>query len=191
MTIQAIIGLRNPGTQYHNTRHNAGAWFVEALANSLGAQFSQERSFYAEIATAHIGKHPCKLVLPNTYMNESGLAVRAVSHFYRIPPESILVAHDDLDVLPGRILLKTDGGAGGHNGLRHIIQNLGSAHFHRLRVGIGHPGDKDKVLSFVLNKPSMAEHTLIERAVQNALDIIPLLFEKGVPAAMNQLNVNR
>ena len=188
MAIKLLVGLRNPGEVYQQTRHNAGEWLVSALARRQSAVFQGDKKFQGEIAALACDGLACHALLPLTFMNLSGLSVRAVSQFYRILPHEILVVHDDLDLLPGRIKLKTGGGHGGHNGLRDLISQLGSADFHRLRVGIGHPGDKSLVLNYVLGKPSVADREAIMQAIDHALDIIPTVLAGHITQAMTRLN---
>jgi peptidyl-tRNA hydrolase, PTH1 family len=184
MAIKLIVGLRNPGDAYAHTRHNAGGWFVEALATHLNVSFKHEKKLRGELAQLD----SYKLLLPLEFMNHSGLAVQTVCQFYRIQPHEILVAHDELDLPTGRIKLKTGGGHGGHNGLRNIISQLGTTDFHRLRVGIGHPGHKDLVLNYVLSKPSQSDKQLIVDSIDKALAVIPLLSAGDIALAMNQLH---
>lgn len=188
MAIKLIVGLQNPGSAYANTRHNAGAWLVETLGGRHNAPFQLEKKLHASLASVTLGSAPCKMMLPSCFMNQSGMAVRAVSQFYRILPEEILVAHDDLDLPCGRIKLKTDGGNGGHNGLRDITAQLGSSAFHRFRIGIGHPGHKDRVLNYVLGKPPKEEHDLIQDAIEKGLGVMPLVVSGDMMNAMNVLN---
>lgn len=188
MTIKLIIGLRNPGSSYEQTRHNAGGWFVEALARHYQVDFKIEKKLHAELGHFENDSRTCKLLLPLTFMNHSGLPTREVCQFYRIKPEEILVAHDELDLDAGRLKVKTGGGHGGHNGLRDIISHLGSNNFHRLRIGIGHPGHKDMVLNFVLGKPSQAEKLLIKDAIDRSLNAIPKILAGNMSLAMNLLN---
>jgi len=187
MSIQLVVGLQNPGASYQATRHNAGGWFVEALAKESSAVFKVEKTLHAEIAMIDCGQTKLRGVLPLTFMNHSGQSVRAVSQFFRILPEHILVVHDDLDILPGRVKLKTGGGHGGHNGIRDIIQHLGTPHFHRLRIGIGHPGHRDDVLDYVLGKPSCADKQKIDDAIDKSLSVLPLIVSDQWPLAMNIL----
>lgn len=187
MTIQLVVGLQNPGTSYKATRHNAGGWFVDALVNQAHAILKTEKSLQAEIAVVSSEHLSYKVALPLTFMNHSGRAVRSVSNFYRILPENILIVHDDLDLPVGRVKLKTGGGHGGHNGIRDIIQQLGTADFHRLRVGIGHPGHKDGVFDYVLGKPSVDDRNKINHAIEQALTVMPLIISDQWPLAMNIL----
>jgi PTH1 family peptidyl-tRNA hydrolase len=188
MTIKLIVGLRNPGSDYQNTRHNAGEWFLNAWAHHQRLSFHTEKKFQGEVVSSTTTAGVYHLLLPLTYMNLSGMPIRLVSQFYRIFPNEILVAHDDLDLPAGRVKLKTGGGHGGHNGLRDMISQLGSADFHRLRVGIGHPGDKALVLNYVLSKPSLEDKQVILKAVERAVDVTPMLLTGSVPDAMTQLN---
>ena len=188
MTIKLIIGLQNPGPAYENTRHNAGGWFVEALAREHHAAFKIEKKMHAQLACFELNNLACKALLPMTFMNQSGLPTREASQFYRIQPDEILVVHDDLDLPAGRVKLKTGGGHGGHNGLRDITSQLASAEFHRLRVGIGHPGHKDLVLNYVLGKPSQQDKKLMMEAIDRGLDIIPMVLDGQIVKAMSVLN---
>jgi peptidyl-tRNA hydrolase, PTH1 family len=188
MAIKFIIGLQNPGSAYEHTRHNAGGWFVEALAKHLNITFKVEKKMHAALANFEVNDQICRLLLPSVYMNQSGLPTREVSQFYRIKPDEILVVHDELDLPAGRIKLKTGGGHGGHNGLRDITAQLGSAEFHRLRVGIGHPGHKDMVHNYVLGKPSQNDKKLIQEAIERGIDVVPTLLSGNIAAAMNVVN---
>jgi PTH1 family peptidyl-tRNA hydrolase len=188
MTIKLIVGLQNPGSAYENTRHNAGGWFVEALARRHNASFKIEKKLHAALASFEIANLVCKTILPMTYMNHSGLPTREVSQFYRIKPDEILVVHDDLDLPAGRIKLKTDGGNGGHNGLRDITAHLGSSGYHRLRVGIGHPGNREMVLNYVLGKPNQQDRQLMLDAIDRGIDIIPMVLDGNIAKAMNLIN---
>lgn len=188
MPIKLIVGLRNPGSQYEKTRHNAGAWFVEALTRHFDAVFKVEKKFHAELAHLELNHHACKTALPLVFMNQSGICVRSICQFYQIGVSELLVAHDDIDLPPGRIKLKTGGGHGGHNGLRDIISQLGSPDFHRLRIGVGHPGHKHLVIDYVLHPPSISERELILEAVRRGVDIMPDVFNGAMSQAMSQLN---
>ena len=188
MSIKLIVGLRNPGSAYAHTRHNAGGWFVEVLAAHYNALFKIEKKLHGELTNLEINNVSCKALLPLTFMNHSGLPLHAVCQFYRIEPNEVLVAHDELDLPTGRIKLKTGGGHGGHNGLRDIINQLGSTEFHRLRVGIGHPGHKDLVLNYVLGKPSQHDKQLIKEAIDRGVDVIQTVLSGNVAVAMSQLN---
>ena len=188
MAIKLIIGLRNPGASYEHTRHNAGGWLVSNLAQKHQLTFKIDKKMQAESTILGINQHLCTLILPLTFMNHSGQPTRAISQFYRIQPEEILVVHDELDLPTGRIKLKTGGGHGGHNGLRDIAAQLGSAEFHRLRIGIGHPGHRDLVHQFVLSKPSIHDKQQINEAIERGIDVMPLVLSGDIARAMNQLN---
>ncbi|CEK09711.1 aminoacyl-tRNA hydrolase [Legionella hackeliae] len=188
MAIKLIIGLRNPGSAYEHTRHNAGGWFVEALTRHHGASFKVEKKLNCELANFEIKNTPCKTVLPLTFMNHSGMPTREVGQFYRIEADEILVVHDELDLPAGRIKMKTGGGHGGHNGLRDIITQLGTTNFHRLRIGIGHPGHKDMVLNYVLGKPSQQDRQLIFDAIERGIAAMPTVLTGTIAAAMNLIN---
>jgi PTH1 family peptidyl-tRNA hydrolase len=171
--IKLIVGLANPGPQYQDTRHNAGAWFVEQLAQSYRINLNPEAKFFGLTGRGLVHQQDIRLLIPTTFMNLSGKAVSAMAQFFKLEPEEILVAHDELDINPGEIRLKKGGGHGGHNGLRDIISQLGNRNdFYRLRVGIGHPGDKNKVTGFVLGKPSAKERQQIDEAIDEAIRCI-------------------
>lgn len=182
--IKLIIGLGNPGPDYIYTRHNAGVWFLRELAAKEQADFKLETKLKAEVCKLSNG---CRLVIPTTYMNDSGQAVLAVAHYFKTPPEQILVAHDELDFPAGSVKIKKAGGHGGHNGLRDIIKRIG-ADFWRLRIGIGHPGDKNKVHSYVLNKPNKQDEALIMQSIDRALGEIDLLWAGHFEKAMTALH---
>lgn len=188
MSIKLIIGLQNPGASYEHTRHNVGGWFARGLAQTYHCSFKADKKMQAEIADFKNEDKTCLVVLPLTFMNHSGQPTRAISQFYKIPPEEILVAHDDLDLSVGCARLKTGGGHGGHNGLRDIIAQLGTANFHRLRIGIGHPGHKDLVHQFVLSKPSGHDKQQMNNAIERSMAVMPLVLSGDIAKAMNQLN---
>jgi PTH1 family peptidyl-tRNA hydrolase len=188
MTIQLIVGLGNPGQSYSADRHNAGQWFVELLCQQIKSSFSPNTKLNAQIAQGTFNQIALRLMIPMTYMNESGLAVKAVCQYYKIEPENVLVAHDELDLAPGIARLKKDGGHGGHNGLRSLIQHLGTNQFWRLRLGIGHPGHKDDVSDYVLTKPSIHETTQIEAAILESTRVLPLLLQGQSEKAQTQLH---
>jgi PTH1 family peptidyl-tRNA hydrolase len=188
MTIKLIIGLRNPGSAYELTRHNAGGWFVQTLAEVYKTPFTIEKKLYSELAELKLDHHSAKLGLPMVFMNLSGQSTRAICQFYRIQTEEILIAHDEIDLPAGRIKLKTGGGHGGHNGIRDIIAQLGTRDFHRLRIGVGHPGHKDLVTQYVLNKPSIHDKQLINESIERAIAVMPLVLSNDLAQAMNQLN---
>lgn len=188
MAIKLIIGLRNPGSAYEQTRHNAGGWFVETLARHHNTSFKVDKKLHGALTQFEVDHTACKILLPATFMNHSGLAVREASQFYRIQANELLVVHDELDLPVGRVKIKTGGGHGGHNGLRDIITQLGQADFHRLRIGIGHPGHKDLVLNYVLGKPSLHDKQLIQDAIDKGIDVLPMMISGQLNAAMNLLN---
>jgi PTH1 family peptidyl-tRNA hydrolase len=186
--IRLVVGLGNPGPEYEKTRHNAGAWFVESIATQYRAKFKLETKFMGQIAKIQIDDDFCYLLLPTTFMNQSGHAVRALSQFYRIPCESIWVVHDDLDLPWGTIRLKEGGGDGGHNGLKSVVQQLGSKNFLRLRVGIGHPGHRDRVLDYVLKAPRQEEEIGIRAGLCRALDELTEIIQGDLQKAMQKLH---
>ncbi len=188
LPLTLIVGLGNPGPTYARTRHNAGFDFLDELARSTGASLRREARHHGELARASIAGTEVWLLKPMTFMNLSGQAVGSIAGFYRIPPRSILVAHDELDFPPGVVRLKEGGGAGGHNGLRDIMARLGDE-FWRLRIGIGHPGDRGAVLDYVLGRPPAAEAGLIHEAVLAAADAVPVMLTDGAQKAMNRLHV--
>lgn len=190
--IQLIVGLGNPGAQYEQTRHNAGFWFVEAIARRHGGSFKSENKFHGEACKVLVEGKELWLLKPMTFMNKSGQAIAALARFYKIDPENILVAHDELDLPPGAVRLKQGGGHGGHNGLRDTITQLGgSRDFQRLRIGIGHPGHSSQVTGYVLGKAPADEQRLMEQAIDDALDILPLAVNGELQKAMNQLHSTR
>lgn len=185
--VQLIVGLGNPGAEYEGTRHNAGFWFADAVARGAGAAFRRESKFHGELCKATVAGNPLWLLKPMTYMNRSGLSVATLSRFYKIPPEQILVAHDELDLPPGAVRLKQGGGHGGHNGLRDISAQLGPNYL-RLRLGIGHPGHAGAVTGYVLGRPSGADRDRIEEAVAEAVASLPSVLEGDMARAMNRLH---
>ncbi len=189
MSIRLIVGLGNPGAKYSNTRHNAGAWLVEALAHSAHCSLRSESKFQGLYASTNLFDHECHLLVPTTYMNNSGQSVRALTNFYKIPPEDILVVHDELDLPAGIARLKFDGGAGGHNGLTDIFDHLHSKKFYRLRIGIGHPGKGKDVADFVLNPPSKSESIEIQQALQRCEEALPLILAGEIQKAMQKIHV--
>lgn len=186
--IRLIVGLGNPGENYTRTRHNAGAWFVEALATAWGVKLHFESKFHGNVAAFNIDGHSGWLLLPMTFMNASGQSVRALSQFYHLTPEMILVAHDELDFDPGTIRLKEQGGHGGHNGLRDIMQHLKTDHFQRLRIGIGHPGQRSEVHNYVLNAPNKSDQSRIDDSIQQGINILPELLAGNIQKAIQKLH---
>ncbi|WP_294610499.1 aminoacyl-tRNA hydrolase [uncultured Gilliamella sp.] len=188
-TIKLIVGLANPGSEYAATRHNAGAWFVDLLAMRYNQSLKNEPKFFGYSSRINISGQNVHLLVPTTFMNLSGKAVQAMATFYQIKPEEILVAHDELDLNPGIAKLKFGGSHGGHNGLKDIANKLGNnLNFYRLRIGIGHPGDKNKVIGYVLNKPSKPEQELIDKAIDESISCMDILISQGIEASMNQLH---
>lgn len=185
--ISLIVGLGNPGDEYANTRHNAGFWLVDQLASSRHASFNLESKFFAEIAKFRYNDKDVLLIKPQTYMNLSGKAVAAVSNFYKIPVKQILVVHDELDFVPGVVKLKLGGGNGGHNGLKDIDKVIGKDYW-RVRLGIGHPGDRNLVVSYVLKKPPSAEVELIEASISKLLSYINSILDYDFEYVLKQIH---
>lgn len=186
--LRLIVGLGNPGKQYEDTRHNAGFWWVEALARELSVVLRPEPKFMGRLGKWNGGAGEVWLLCPDTFMNLSGKSVGALSRFYKIAPESILVAHDDLDLPPGVAKLKHGGGHGGQNGLKDIHAQLGSPNYWRLRIGIGHPGSKEAVTGHVLGKPPASERELMLDAINAALNVWPELAAGNLAAAQLKLH---
>ncbi|QJQ96475.1 MULTISPECIES: aminoacyl-tRNA hydrolase [Halomonadaceae] len=187
--IKAIIGLGNPGPDYEQTRHNAGAWLVEALARQGNAPLRAERKFLGHYAKVSLAGQEVHLLNPQTFMNRSGGAVAALCQFYKIAPDELLVAHDELDIAPGTARYKQGGGHGGHNGLRDIISALGNdKSFHRLRIGIGHPGDSRRVVNYVLGRPGKAELAAIDASLDEIQATLPDAIRGDWARAMNRLH---
>src|SRR5215207_5783942 len=174
--IRLIVGLGNPGPEYAATRHNAGFWFVDAVAERLRAPLVPERGYFGKAARTSVDGRPVWLLQPTTFMNVSGKSVAALARFFKIEPAEILVAHDELDLMPGHVKLKQGGSHAGHNGLRDIHAQLGSADYWRPRIGIGHPGVKDQVIDYVLRKPSPEHRVEIEKSIEQALSGLDLLL---------------
>ena len=186
--LKVIVGLGNPGSKYTETRHNAGFWFIEELAREYSASFRQEKKFHGEVAKISLAGKDIWLLKPETFMNRSGLAVQSLMSFYRISADQLLVAHDEIDLPPGTAKLKTGGGHGGHNGLRDIINQLGTKDFHRLRIGVGHPGSKDQVVDYVLHNASRDDRILIDRDIDDAVQVMPDLASGALEQAMQKLH---
>ncbi|MBD3611316.1 MAG: aminoacyl-tRNA hydrolase [Hydrogenovibrio crunogenus] len=187
-SVKLIVGLGNPGGQYEQTRHNAGFWFVEDVARQYNVQFRPETKFLGEAARIQSNGLDVWLLKPMTFMNRSGQSIQAIAKFYKIAPEEILVVHDELDLDPGVARLKTSGGHGGHNGLRDTIAALGTKDFKRLRLGIGHPGDRNQVVDYVLKAPSKTDRALIDDAIYDATRVLPDLLNDDMARAMNELH---
>ena len=186
--IQIIVGLGNPGSQYEDTRHNAGFWFVDELARQNGGTFKADKKYHGDICEIQLAGNIVRLIKPNTFMNRSGQAVASLANFFKIPAENILVAHDELDFPVGKTRLKLGGGHGGHNGLRDIIAKLGNKNFMRLRIGIDHPGSSELVTGYVLGKPQKKERDLIISSVDNAIAICDLLAKGDIQNATQTLH---
>lgn len=187
--VLALIGLGNPGAQYAATRHNAGAWLVDAVARSAHTELRPDKKFFGLYAKVRLGDTELHLLNPTTFMNRSGGAVAALCQFFKLAPEQLLIAHDELDLPAGQARYKTGGGHGGHNGLRDTISALGNQkQFHRLRIGIGHPGDAHQVVNYVLNRPGKAEQTAIDDALDECQATLPLALAGDWAPAMNRLH---
>ncbi len=186
--LRLIVGLGNPGPEHAAQRHNIGFWFVDALAEGEGERFSAESRLFAESARVRPSGHDLRLLKPATFMNRSGRAVVAALNYWKIDPAEMLVVHDDLDLDPGVARLKFDGGHGGQNGLRDTIAQLGHGRFHRLRLGIGHPGHKDRVTSWVLGRPGRDDEASMLRAIDDARKALPLVLDDRLNEAMKRLH---
>jgi PTH1 family peptidyl-tRNA hydrolase len=186
--LRLIVGLGNPGAEYAETRHNAGFWLCERLARELGASFARESRYHGLVAKARIAGSDIWLLMPQNFMNRSGQAVRALTQFYRIEPAEMLVLHDELDLPPGQMRLKFGGGLGGHNGLKDITAHLGTQDYWRLRIGIGHPGDRNEVVDYVLKAPRKEERNEIDAALDRALLAWPSLAQNDFAAATQRIN---
>lgn len=187
-TIQLVVGLANPGKEYAMTRHNAGAWFVEAFAAQTETRLKMETKFHGFYGQVHEAATSCHLLIPTTFMNASGQSVRACAQYLKLSPEQLLIVHDDIDLPVGTVRLKFDGGDGGHNGLKDIIQHLHTKQFLRLRIGVGRPKHSKDVIDYVLKNPSKAERQQIESALIAAYDILPLLTSGHIQQAMQRLH---
>lgn len=186
--IKLLVGLGNPGPEYEATRHNAGFWWVDAAARQLGARLSAERAYFGLVGRVNRPTGPVWLLQPQTYMNVSGKSVAALARFFKIAPQEILVVHDELDLLPGQMKLKQGGGHAGHNGLRDIHAQLGSADYWRLRLGIGHPGVKAEVADYVLRKPPADQREAIERTIDESLKQLEPMLNGDLQQAMMKLH---
>ena len=189
--IKLVVGLGNPGPEYEATRHNAGFWWVEALARELKVQLVPERSYWGLAARATVQGQPVWLLEPQTFMNLSGKSAAALSRFFKIAPEEILVVHDELDLQPGQAKLKRGGGHAGHNGLRDIHAQLGSGDYWRLRIGIGHPGDRADVAGWVLKRPPLEQRILIEDSIAHSLKAWPALLAADMDKAAQQIHTTK
>ncbi|MDG4868162.1 aminoacyl-tRNA hydrolase [Guyparkeria sp. 1SP6A2] len=191
MTIKLIVGLGNPGQKYEDTRHNAGFWAIDAIADSLGGRWAEERKFNGAVARMPVEGVDLRLLKPATFMNRSGQSVGPIAQFFKIAPEEILVIHDELDLPPGRMRLKCGGGHGGHNGLKDIQAAIGSADFWRLRIGVGHPGHRDAVVGYVLTRPPKQERKLVDDCLIEIRHLAPQLVQADQPALMQAINSYR
>lgn len=189
MSIKLIVGLGNPGIEYKFQRHNAGFWFANALAKKLNIDFKKNSKFSGELAQFSFKEEKIFILKPETFINKSGIAVKKCINYFNISSKKIIIAHDELDLSPGLAKIKTQGGHAGHNGLRDITKTLETEDFYRLRIGIGRPDEKTKHISnFVLSKPNKQEQELINKAINNALDIIDLILKCQIEKAMNKLH---
>jgi PTH1 family peptidyl-tRNA hydrolase len=189
--IKLFVGLGNPGPQYEDTRHNAGFWWVDGLARQLGVSLQMDRSYHGLVARTQIGGENVWLLQPQTFMNVSGKSVAALARFFKIKPQEILVAHDELDVVPGEAKLKLGGSHAGHNGLRDIHAQLGTDQYWRLRLGIGHPGVKSEVIHWVLQKPSPDQRIAIEQCVDRTLQAVPDLLAGDMTKATQKVHTSK
>ncbi len=188
MTIKLIVGLGNPGKDYQSHRHNVGFWFCDVLARLHADSFKKTSKFFGETTKINVAGLSIYLLKPSTHMNRSGQSIQSIAKFYQINVDEILVAHDELDLDPGTARIKFSGGHGGHNGLRDTIKVLGSHDFYRLRIGIGHPGDKSKVIDFVLNAPNKSEFAAIQNALSVSLNVTQQIVTGNIEQAMNTLH---
>ncbi len=186
--LKAIIGLGNPGSKYAETRHNAGFWFIDELSSDHGVALKPQKKLLCDLVRAELHGRPCLLVKPDTYMNRSGQCVRAVLDYYGVAVEDTLIAYDELDLPVGCTRIKQGGGHGGHNGLRDIFAHLGSREFVRLRIGIGHPGDKSRVTGYVLSRPNKDDELAVRSSIRAALEVLPSLLDGDLARAQKRLH---
>ena len=186
--IRLLVGLGNPGPEYEATRHNAGFWFIDEVARTLRVSLTPERSYFGLAARANLADGPVWLLEPMTFMNLSGKSVAALARFFKIEPGEILVAHDELDLMPGHVKMKLGGSHAGHNGLKDIQAQLGSAEFWRLRLGIGHPGMKAEVVNYVLRKPLAEQREAIDKSIEQAAAALPLMLEGDMERALMKVH---
>lgn len=187
-SIQLIVGLANPGKEYANTRHNAGAWFIQEIAEHTHTDLRFESKYHGFHSLITLHDHPCHLLIPTTFMNLSGQAVRALMSYHKIPASALLVVYDEIDLPAGTIKLKFDGGDGGHNGLKDIIRHLNTKQFYRLRIGVGRPLRGEDVADYVLTPPSKADRGEINAAIHQAQDALPLIVAGEIQKAMQKLH---
>lgn len=188
--VTMIAGLGNPDSKYERTLHNAGFWFVDALLRKVGGEFRYDKKFDAEICRIDLQGNEVWLVKPQSFMNLSGGPVRGVLDYYRLQPEQLLVAHDEIDLPPGTVRLKLGGGHGGHNGMRDVMRHCGSD-FMRLRIGVGHPGEKSMVTNYVLKKGAADVEAAVNKTLDDAVAVMPILVEDGLNAAMKKLHTKQ
>lgn len=186
--IKLFVGLGNPGSEYEDTRHNAGFWWVDAAVRKLGGQLNPERSYYGLVARVNLSAGPVWFLQPMTYMNLSGKAVAPLARFFKIAPEEILAVHDELDLLPGQMKMKLGGSAAGHNGLKDMQAQLGSPNFWRLRLGIGHPGNKAEVSNYVLRRPPIEEREAVQTCIAKSMDALDLLLAGDMERALMKIH---
>jgi PTH1 family peptidyl-tRNA hydrolase len=186
--IRMLVGLGNPGTEYEGTRHNAGFWWVDEAARVLGARLVHDRAYHGLVARVNRPDGPVWLIEPQTYMNLSGKSVAPLARFFKIEPSQILVVHDELDLAPGQMKIKQGGGVAGHNGLKDIQAQLGTADFWRLRIGIGHPGDRSEVANWVLRKPAPDDREAILKCIAQSIEALPLLLDGPMERAMMKIH---
>jgi PTH1 family peptidyl-tRNA hydrolase len=191
MVPQLIVGLGNPGKEYEDTRHNAGFFFVDALAEAWKTHFAMQTKFFGQVAKAQVHGKEVWLLKPTTFMNRSGQSVAALTQFYKLPPQTVLAVHDELDIQPGEARLKVGGGAGGHNGLKDMIKALGTPDFMRLRLGIGHPGHSSQVANYVLHPFAKLEQEALNDAIVRSLHVMDHVMTNKLPLAMNQLHTKQ
>ena len=189
--IKLFVGLGNPGPEYEGTRHNAGFWCVDAFARALGLQLQMDRNYQGLLVRGSFAGHPIWLLEPQTYMNLSGRSVGALARFFKISPEEILVAHDEMDIAPGEAKVRLGGSHAGHNGLRDIHAQLGSDRYWRLRIGVGHPGVKSEVVSWVLKKPSLDHRIAMDQTIDRAVKALPLLLAGEMDKATMQIHTSK
>lgn len=189
--IKLFVGLGNPGAQYEGTRHNAGFWWIDALARELGVSLQHDRNYHGLVARTQVSGHPVWLLEPQTFMNVSGKSVAALAHFFKIDPQDILVVHDELDVVPGQAKLKLGGSHAGHNGLRDIHAQLGTDQYWRLRLGIGHPGVKSEVIHWVLQKPAPDQREAIKECIARTLKAAPDLLDGDMVKATHTIHTSK
>ena len=186
--IRLLVGLGNPGPEYEATRHNAGFWFIDEVARKLGTALTPERSYFGRVARVNRPDGPVWLLQPMTFMNLSGKSVAALARFFKIAPHEILVAHDELDLMPGQAKMKLGGSHAGHNGLKDIHAQLGSPDYWRLRLGIGHPGVKSEVIDYVLRKPPLTEREAIDKITEQAVETLDLILAGDMERAMMKVH---